>query len=397
MTIEDDLASFFSEDIDNIVADPEKFRKKLGIGSDAFKLLSKADKLDGFISSAAVGGAGSLGVWAVWSSSLGVLGNVAAFFGLVATPIGWVALAGGAGFATSYGINRLLGSAKQGAVTEIPNFINTPIDVLGGSICEVLAPILLKIAHADNDFSVEEKETISNYFTNQWGINPAYIENLISEIGNEFTEFDYVILADSLKELALESGDMKYDYMVKQIISAAEEVMTSDGSIDERETQEIEKLKLAFITAKPNIKKKLSNALTGIFSKKTKTTANTLKKLALESEAQEIEKIKSRLTASEEGCSLRFMSFICEQKWDDLAETDKDGLRHCGQCNTDVHWCNSLKELRAAEGKKWCVAFDGREFTYTPHMPGIIMGGLGNLRPAGWARIPSKKSKTTDK
>jgi len=37
--------------------------------------------------------------------------------------------------------------------------------------------------------------------------------------------------------------------------------MTSDGSIDERETQEIEKLKLAFITAKPNIKKKLSNAL----------------------------------------------------------------------------------------------------------------------------------------
>ncbi|HIA45795.1 MAG TPA: TerB family tellurite resistance protein [Methylococcaceae bacterium] len=142
----------------------------------------------------------------------------------------------------------------------MPNFINTPIDVLGGSICDVLTPILLKIAYADNDFSVEEKETIVNYFTDQWGINPAYIENLISEIGNEFTEFDYVILADSLKELAIESGDIKYDDMVKEIISAAEEVMASDGSIDEREVQEIEKLKLAFITAKPNIKKKLSNA-----------------------------------------------------------------------------------------------------------------------------------------
>ena len=104
MTTEDDLASFFAEDIDNIVADPEKFRKKLGIGLDAFKLLSKADKLDGFLSSAAVGRAGALGVFAAWSSSLGVLGSIGASIGLVATPIGWMALAGGAGLATSYGI-----------------------------------------------------------------------------------------------------------------------------------------------------------------------------------------------------------------------------------------------------------------------------------------------------
>ena len=56
-----------------------------------------------------------------------------------------------------------------------------------------------------------------------------------------------------------------------------------------------------------------------------------------------------------EGCPL---GFICEQKWDDLAETDKDGVRHCSVCNADVHWCDSLKELRAAKRKKWCVAYD---------------------------------------
>ncbi len=67
-------------------------------------------------------------------------------------------------------------------------------------------------------------------------------------------------LADSLKELAIESGDIKYDDMAKEIISAAEEVMNSDGIIDEREAQEIEKLKLAFITTKPSIKNKLFNA-----------------------------------------------------------------------------------------------------------------------------------------
>jgi len=56
-----------------------------------------------------------------------------------------------------------------------------------------------------------------------------------------------------------------------------------------------------------------------------------------------------------EGCPL---GFVCEQQWDDLAETDKDGVRHCGECNTDVHWCDSLKELGIAKRKKWCVAYD---------------------------------------
>ena len=93
------------------------------------------------------------------------------------------------------------------------------------------------------------------------------------------------------------------------------------------------------------------------------------------------------------------MSFICEQKWDDLAETDKDGLRHCGRCNTDVHWCNSLKELRTAEGKKWCVAFDGREFTQK-NMPNGLLTGLAApsidspFFKKTWVRISSKKSIT---
>jgi len=31
------------------------------------------------------------------------------------------------------------------------------------------------------------------------------------------------------------------------------------------------------------------------------------------------------------------LGFVCEQQWEDLAETDKGGVRHCDECNTDVH------------------------------------------------------------
>jgi len=52
------------------------------------------------------------------------------------------------------------------------------------------------------------------------------------------------------------------------------------------------------------------------------------------------------------------LGFICGQKWEGLAETDKDTVRQCSLCITDVHWCNSLKELGGAKRKKWCVAYD---------------------------------------
>ena len=52
------------------------------------------------------------------------------------------------------------------------------------------------------------------------------------------------------------------------------------------------------------------------------------------------------------------LGFVCEQQWGDLVETDKGGVRHCDECNTDVHWCDSLKELGIAKRKKWCVAYD---------------------------------------
>ena len=298
MATEDDLASFFAEDIENIVADPDKFRRKLGIGVDAFKLLSQADRLDAFLSSAAVGGASALGVFAAWSSSLGVLGTVGASIGLVATPVGWIALAGSAGLATSYGVKRLLRAAKKETVTEVPNFINTPIDVLGAAVCDLLTPISLKIAYADNNFSPEEKQFIIDHFTSQWGINSKYIENLIEDIGNDLSEFSYSKLATSLKELCSESGDLEYDVMANEIISIAENVMTSDGHIDESEAKEIAELKLAFSVTETKTKKIFSNAIKS--ARTAATSSRTIMKegvSTLGSGALSVkEKVKQRLS-----------------------------------------------------------------------------------------------------
>jgi uncharacterized protein (TIGR02996 family) len=50
--------------------------------------------------------------------------------------------------------------------------------------------------------------------------------------------------------------------------------------------------------------------------------------------------------------------FECPKQWSQLAVTDREGVRHCGSCKQDVHYCGSVEEARehAAQGR--CVALD---------------------------------------
>ncbi|MBF0266561.1 MAG: hypothetical protein HQL46_14950 [Gammaproteobacteria bacterium] len=50
--------------------------------------------------------------------------------------------------------------------------------------------------------------------------------------------------------------------------------------------------------------------------------------------------------------------FKCTQTWDSLSETDEPQIKHCHDCNRDVHYCRDENELDIAIKKNWCVAID---------------------------------------
>ncbi len=246
MSIEDDLAGFFSEDLDveSVVDNPEKFRAQLKIGSDAFKYLSRAENVGDFTQIAGAGALAGAATSAGWFASLGVLGKVGLGFGLVGTPVGWIALAGVAGVASTYGVKCLFDSAKDASVTEIPKFINTPLDVIGASICELILPILLKISYADGSFCIKERNTIEKYFVEKWGINKSYIIGMISETEVNIDKFSFDNLSTALKEIE-STGDCKFDIMSKEILSISKDVLMSDGVAHDSEVLEIKKLEEA--------------------------------------------------------------------------------------------------------------------------------------------------------
>jgi hypothetical protein len=52
------------------------------------------------------------------------------------------------------------------------------------------------------------------------------------------------------------------------------------------------------------------------------------------------------------------MELVCPQRWDALAPTARDGVRHCGACKQDVHYTTSVEQARALAIRGACVAID---------------------------------------
>ena len=56
----------------------------------------------------------------------------------------------------------------------------------------------------------------------------------------------------------------------------------------------------------------------------------------------------------------RCLSFelACPKRWDGLAPTDRDAVRHCGDCDQQVFFVTSIREAREHGARHECIAID---------------------------------------
>lgn len=241
MSLDTELERFFSEQPAAVVRDPDRFRGKLNIGAAAFKYLNGAQNLGNFMTALSTGfGVASMSYFG-WTASLGVIGQLGLALGFVSTPAGWVAAAGVGGMASVLMTRRLFRSVRKEAVTEVPNFINTPLDALGASVSDTICPVLLKIAHADGALSSLEVDKIKCYFVDEWGMDPAYVEGLLNYDLEHIEEFEWEDVKSALEEVG-KTGDIDYETMAGEIVTIAKEVMASDGVVHPSEQREVDAL-----------------------------------------------------------------------------------------------------------------------------------------------------------
>lgn len=227
-------------DVNKVVIDDMRFKAKLAIGEDAYAELRNINAVRKYWDLlGAVGGGAGIANSSLIASTFFAPNGALAFLGLATavTPVGWViaaaALSGGAWF----GIMHALGGATGSRITVIPKCINTPLDIIGTKLFDLMMPLALKVAHADGQISAQESQCICNYFVAQWGYDPTFVDAGMALMVPRLDQFDITAVADALVAYKKSNPDCNYAVMSKDLLDFLREVMASDGVLDAREQQ----------------------------------------------------------------------------------------------------------------------------------------------------------------
>lgn len=203
--------------LERVIADPLRFKAKLGIGEDAYASLRRVRKAREYwdLAGAAGGGAAIAKMLAI---------------GAGATPLGWIVAAALASGGAWYGLQKALAGATSSRVDVIPKLINTPIDALGVSLFDLLAPLALKVAAPERAPRAAEIDRIRGHFVGEWGFDAPFVD---AGLGHLTARLDGIALDDVAQRLAAflrANPDCNEAAMSRDIVAFLHEVATTEAA-----------------------------------------------------------------------------------------------------------------------------------------------------------------------
>lgn len=237
------------QDVETVVRDPLRFKLKLDIGDQAYSslrlkkyLLDSVDAANGattgflFAKSSLVAS-----TFFAPSGFLGALG-----IGTAVTPVGWAIGAGIAGAGLSLIIGKRFVRGSSDRVKQIPDFINTPMDVLATGLFDMIATLGIKLAKIDGELVREERDFITSYFVDEWGYDPLFVQQGLRLIEEHSDRYSVEEVTEQLARFKKSNSDCNYRSMSKEIITFLHGIAEADGSLDNREEVAIERAEAIF-------------------------------------------------------------------------------------------------------------------------------------------------------
>lgn len=262
--MENEKSGWF-DGIEIVVKDPLRFKAKLAIGEDAYTTLRiKKMAIDVWdaagVAATAIGVAKSTAVASTFFAPSGFLAAIG--IGTAVTPVGWVIAAGVVTGGAWLGITRHLKKMPNSRVTVIPNFINTPIDVLALGLFDLIVPLALKCADVDGKIDDAERNLINSYFVDEWGYDQQFVNAGMRFTESNLSVFSIKNVALTLAKFGKENPDCNYKLMCDEILTFMQDIIEADGYIDEREELAIERIRSIFHEAdKIKVKEKFLSGL----------------------------------------------------------------------------------------------------------------------------------------
>lgn len=244
------VTGFCADGLERVVADSLRFRQRLRIGEEAYGILRTKNRLISLwdTAGAAATGAGVASSSVVASSFFAPTG-LAATLGLATatTPIGWViaaAVVAGSGW---YGASRWIAGKGEGFVDTIPRYINTPIDVLGAALVDLLGSLALRVSVIDGRIDPAERQLIAAHFVQDWGIDRDYAERALDSLATHADATRVKDLAKNLAAFVSANPDCNGPAMQEELMEFLRELIAADGVLDEREELALEAIERQFV------------------------------------------------------------------------------------------------------------------------------------------------------
>lgn len=245
------LARF--DGVERVVADPLRFKLKLNIGEDAYgslrlkKHLGDAWDVGGVAATGAGLAASPVVATSLFASTAS--GGVLSWVGLgaaAATPVGWIVAAALASGGAYYGVTRAARKFAGSRVETIPKFINTPLDLLGATLFDLIGALAARVAMIDGQIDASEKSTIAEHFVREWGLDETYVGPALELILAEAGESRVKALARTLAQFQSENPDCNAAAMQSGLMSFLRDVAEADGVLDEREELALDAIAAVF-------------------------------------------------------------------------------------------------------------------------------------------------------
>lgn len=264
-----DVATSDLAQVEVVVRDALRFKRKLRIGDDAYADLrvKKAARQMWAALGAAKAGAAVAGSGVVASAFFGSSASLLSVFGLgaaAATPVGWVIAAAVATGGASYGVMQLLARGATTRSDVIPQFINTPLDILGVQLFDLMGALALRVARIDGMIVAEERASILRHLSGEWGFASEYADGALAVLENGVDDTRVKEIARSLAQFQSANPDCNSELMQRELMQFLRDVIAADGIFDEREELALDAIEATFRAERAMTVEKVGKSLAEI-------------------------------------------------------------------------------------------------------------------------------------
>ena len=162
-----------------------------------------------------------------WLATIGI--------GAAVTPIGWIIGAAVASGAACYGVLRLYRGYEGSRVRKVPAFINTPIDVLGAALFDLMCSLAIRVAQEAEAVDDAERAAIADYFISEWGLDPAYVAAALPVIEQSAEGRSVEEIAEALATYQRDNPDCNFDTLRAELLAFLTEIAAADGVLHDAE------------------------------------------------------------------------------------------------------------------------------------------------------------------